>query len=446
MINRLKVLQGIFNILLHKTPHLDVLELETFVHEQLKKRKIFTGAYKLYGSPLYLIEQQVLLDRAKQFFTAFSKRLPELQVYYAIKSNNHSMIIRTLVDVGFGLDVSSGKELEIALDCGATNIVFSGPGKTDHELLLALKNQKYVTVLMDSYSELERLNNLALHAGVSIIAGVRLTTDERALWSKFGIPLNNLPDFFIKVEKYKNIHLKGIQFHTSWNLTPKKYIIFIKKLANTLKNVDKETLEKIKFIDIGGGYWPQQGEWLLFEGTPEGRLYSSIISSNKREFSHYKFSSVPIEEFADQIAKALKKHVYPLVKCKIYTEPGRWLCNDAMHIIIRVIDKKREDMVITDAGTNAIGWERFETDYFPVINLSSPGLKEHKCYILGSLCTPHDVWGYSYYGEGIQKGDVLLIPYQGAYTYSLRQEFIKPLPKVVFYTSSGEFKECNHNN
>ena len=95
------------------------------------------------------------------------------------------------------------------------------------------------------------------------------------------------------------------------------------------------------------------------------------------------------------------------------------------------MDKKARDLVITDAGTNAIGWERFETDYFPVINLSRPETIEHECYILGSLCTPHDVWGYSYWGKDIQPGDVLMIPTQGAYTYSLRQEFIKLLPAVV---------------
>lgn len=436
MINRLKVLQGTFKILLHKTPLLDTHELKTFVQELLKKQKIFINAYKLHGSPLYLIEQQVLLDRAKQFFTAFNKRLSELQVYYAIKSNNHSIIIRTLVDAGFGLDVSSGKELEIALDCGATNIVFSGPGKTDQELELAVKNQNYVTVLMDSFNELERLNTVATHAGVSIRTGVRLTTDERAIWSKFGIPLNYLSDFFALAKKYKNIYLSGIQFHTSWNLTPKNYIIFIKKLGNTLSKMNKKTLGKLQFIDIGGGYWPSQGEWLHLEGTPEGRLNSLITSSDKdkRVFSHYKIKSFPIEEFANHIVKSLEEYIFPLVKCKIYTEPGRWLCNDVMHIILKVVDKKKKNLVITDAGTNAIGWERFEIDYFPIINLSRPSLEEHQCYILGSLCTPHDIWGYTYHGDGIQQGDILLIPNQGAYTYSLRQEFIKPLPKVIILT------------
>ena len=102
-----------------------------------------------------------------------------------------------------------------------------------------------------------------------------------------------------------------------------------------------------------------------------------------------------------------------------------------MHIIIQVIDKKAPDLVITDAGTNAVGWERFETDYFPVINLTRSGTKEKPCHVLGSLCTPHDVWGYAYFGQEIREKDILMIPTQGAYTFSLRQEFIKPLPRVV---------------
>ena len=102
-----------------------------------------------------------------------------------------------------------------------------------------------------------------------------------------------------------------------------------------------------------------------------------------------------------------------------------------MHLILSVVDKKAPDLVITDAGTNAIGWERFETDYFPVLNLTRPLTRERDCLILGALCTPHDVWGYSYWGEDIRPGDILMIPTQGAYTYSLRQHFIKPLPRVV---------------
>ena len=157
----------------------------------------------------------------------------------------------------------------------------------------------------------------------------------------------------------------------------------------------------------------------------------AVGSAPEAALRHHKLSSVPIEEFADKIAQALRAHVFPCVRCRVYTEPGRWICNDAVHLILTVVDKKAKDLVVTDAGINAIGWDRFETDYFPVINLSQPDVNEHECYIMGSLCTPHDIWGYAYHGADVQVGDILMIPTQGAYTYSLRQNFIKPVPQVA---------------
>jgi diaminopimelate decarboxylase len=150
---------------------------------------------------------------------------------------------------------------------------------------------------------------------------------------------------------------------------------------------------------------------------------------------HHRLPAASIDTFAEKIGAAIKKNILQQTNCRIYTEPGRWLINDAMHILLTVVDRKADDIAITDAGTNVIGWERFETDYFPVINLSRPDTVERECMILGSLCTPHDVWGYSYFGEDVQPGDILLIPTQGAYTYSLRQQFIKPLPETVVWKS-----------
>ena len=150
-----------------------------------------------------------------------------------------------------------------------------------------------------------------------------------------------------------------------------------------------------------------------------------------QEHLHYINPANGIETFAEQLAQVINERIKPLLDCKICFEPGRWICNDAMHILLSVIDQKAKDLVITDAGTNAIGWERFETDYFPVLNLTQSQMTEKPCHILGSLCTPHDVWGYAYFGKDIQEKDILMLPTQGAYTYSLRQRFIKPLPRVV---------------
>jgi diaminopimelate decarboxylase len=412
-------------------------ELAAFVGTFLKRADAFVETAHRHGSPLYVFEERALLERAAQFAAAFKETLGDIRIFYAVKSNNHPVLVSSLVRSGLGLDVSSGLELELALRCSCPDIIFSGPGKTDKELQLAVRHSNHVTVLIDSFGELDRLEKAAAELQTQINAGVRLTTDERGLWRKFGIPLARLDGFMQKAIGCSHVLLGGLQFHTSWNLDPGQQVDFIARLGQSLQNLTQNRRELIKFIDIGGGYWPPQGEWLQWAGTSKGRLHQALLNTSFPSTEHYKLSSSSITTFATKIGAAVQRHVAPYVDCLFYAEPGRWLCNDALHILLTVVDKKSEDLVITDGGTNIIGWERFETDYFPVINLSRPSKSEHKCFILGSLCTPHDVWGYGYFGKGIEAGDLLLIPNQGAYTYSLRQEFIKPLPEVVALYSAG---------
>jgi diaminopimelate decarboxylase len=232
-----------------------------------------------------------------------------------------------------------------------------------------------------------------------------------------------------KAEDYEHVRLCGLQFHTSWNLTPSSQVSFLMRLGERLAAMKRQRAKTIEFLDIGGGYWPPRGEWLHFSATPQGRITQMVLPEAKGG-DRFRYPAEPLEIFAGEIGKALRQHIFPYVECQVFTEPGRWLVNDSMHILLTVVDKKAKDLVIVDGGTNIVGWERFETDYFPVINLSNPSLVERNCFVFGSLCTPHDVWGYSYFGDGIEPGDILMVPSQGDYTYSLRQSFIKPLAQV----------------
>jgi diaminopimelate decarboxylase len=416
---------------------LDYDEVAAFVGSFLKRADTFIETAARHGSPLYVFDERALLERAAQFTAAFKEALGDIHVFYAVKSNNHPALVGSLVQSGLGLDVSSGLELELALCCNCSDIIFSGPGKTENELQLAVRHSNKVTVLMDSFGELDRLERVAAELQTRINAGVRLTTGERGFWRKFGIPLSRLDSFIKKAAGCSHVLLSGLQFHTSWNLDPDPQVNFIERLGHSLQNLSENWRQLLRFIDIGGGYWPPQGEWLQWAGTSKGRLHQALLDTRTPSTEHYKLPVSPITSFAAKIGTAIQRHVAPYVDCRFYAEPGRWLCNDAMHILLTVVDKKLEDLVITDGGTNIVGWERFETDYSPIINLSRPSKSEHKCFILGSLCTPRDVWGYSYFGKSIEPGDMLLVPNQGAYTYSLRQEFIKPLPKVVTLDASG---------
>jgi diaminopimelate decarboxylase len=424
-------------IVLHKATEIlesvsPILEDEVicaYVRSFLAQRQLFLDSAVRHGTPVYLFDEKVLLQRAEQFTTVFSKEIPGLRSFFAMKSNNHPAVANSLVEFGLGLDVSSGLELETALGTGCQNILFSGPGKTEAELDLAVANAEVVTVLIDSFGELERLERLSGLRNVVVRAGVRLTTEEKGLWRKFGVPLAELESFIARAENFEHVRLCGLQFHTSWNLTPSSQVSFLIRLGERLAALKRQRAKTIEFLDIGGGYWPPRGEWLHFSATPQGRI-TQLVLPDIRQPERYMYPAEPLEIFSREIGQTLRQHIFPYVNCEVFTEPGRWLVNDAMHILLTVVDKKGENLVIVDGGTNIVGWERFETDYFPVINLSNPSLVERNCYIFGSLCTPHDVWGYSYFGDKIEPGDILMIPCQGAYTYSLRQPFIKPLAPV----------------
>jgi diaminopimelate decarboxylase len=412
-------------------PLLGPEELIPFVEHYFSRREAYLEQLKKHSSFLYVLEPDVLKRRAEQFKKAFRRELSDSAFYFAVKSNNHPEVARTLLKSGFGLDVSSGLELQTAIDVNAKEIVFSGPGKTPEELELAVRNRGRVTVLLDSFGELHRLEKTASILKTKVLAGVRLTTNPVGLWRKFGIPPEKLTEFWQTARSCPHVALKGIQFHTSWNLTAASQTEYIAFLGELLSRAPDDLYKNLAFIDVGGGYWPRQGEWLLPSAVPEEMLEKTTKRMRDVSKIHFRYPAEPIEVFAKKIGEAIKRHIFPLTRCRICFEPGRWICNDSMHLLMTVVDQKAEDLVITDAGTNAVGWERFETDYFPVLNLTQPALTEKPCYILGSLCTPHDVWGFSYFGRDIRVGDVLMIPTQGAYTYSLRQNFIKPVPEVV---------------
>lgn len=418
-------------ILSQTTPVLPHEELRSFAEHYFHQRDRYLQILVEHPAPLYLQESSILTARAHQIQKAFRSFLPSVAFYYAVKSNNQPDLAKVLLKAGFGLDVSSGLELETALAIGARDIVFSGPGKTMNELQLAVANADRVLILIDSFGELSRLEDIAALSDRIVRCGVRLTVKPNGLWRKFGIAPQSLADFMDEAERCNHLQLLGLQFHSSWNLSPDAQIQFIRALGKVLADIPGQFLKKIEFVDIGGGYWPSQGEWLQPAGTMEGKLKEALGQQTGSIDIHHRLPASPIEEFAERISASIRKHLFSAVPdCRICLEPGRWICNDAVHLFITVVDKKASDLVITDAGTNAVGWERFETDYFPILNLTRPSLHEKPCNILGSLCTPHDVWGYMYFGDDIQPGDILMIPTQGAYTYSLRQNFIKPLPAV----------------
>jgi diaminopimelate decarboxylase len=416
--------------------------VEDLVTGLFARRDGFLQLAAHYGSPLYIIEEATLRSRAHEFTDAFRAQSFDIRVFFPVKANSHPLVLNSLIPAGLGLEVSSGVELDMALAAGAREILFNGPAKTDAELRAALQYRDLVTVILDSATEFDRLEALAVSQRTTIRAGVRLTVEAKPLWRKFGIPLSGLECFVERTAKSRHVLLKGLHFHTSWNMNPSVQVSFIQQLGETVRRLPAAMRARFEFIDIGGGFWPPQGEWLPATpfSVPSGREgFDSLPDPSPSLFSGPFYTTTPaapIAQFAGEIAEVLTNCLFGHTPLQVYAEPGRWICNDAAHILLTVLDRK-DDIAITDGGTNSVGWERFEHEYFPVINLSRPEVLERPFLVLGSLCTPHDVWGRSCFGADIRIGDRLLIPHQGAYTYSLRQQFIKPLPTVVFLQADG---------
>ena len=392
--------------------------LEGFVERFFRHRDRFLRALEGTGSPAYLLDPETLRERGARFRRTFEAPLGPCSFYYALKCNHHPRVVRILLEEGYGLDVSSGRELELARSLGAKDLIFSGPGKTRAELDLATERPGEPRVLLDSFGELLRLEEAAARRGLEIPSGVRLSTDPSGLWGKFGIPPEDLPRFLREARNCPHVALRGLQVHTSWNLSPQAPCAFLARLGPILAALPREDREALDFLDLGGGFWPESGEWLREEGPDPSPL------------EHRLLPAAPLEEHAEALREALDRHLGPHRPRRLCFEPGRWIVQDALHLLLTVVDRKAPDLAILDGGINLVGWDRFETDYAPVLNLTRPSRTERPCRLLGSLCTPQDVFGFSYFGEDLLPGDVLLIPSQGAYTFSLAQEFIKPLPPV----------------
>ena len=105
-----------------------------------------------------------LLGCSKENFIKFVNTFKKIKplVCFAAKSNSNLSILRSLGKLGAGTDVVSVGELIKALKAGIkpNKIVFSGVGKTDEELKIAI-NKKILLINCESESEAKLINNLA---------------------------------------------------------------------------------------------------------------------------------------------------------------------------------------------------------------------------------------------------------------------------------------------
>lgn len=430
-----------------------------------------------FGTPQYFLDVDALTQRAARFLGTMRAEIPSAEACYAFKCNDLPTQIKALKTSGFHADVASLFELQLALKLGFERILFSGPGKSEDELALALAHPDRVIVNIDNLDEVERLAGLVVEGGgdASAAAGtaraadapgaigvgpagarpplrvglrVNTATSTGGSWWKFGFNLEDLAEAIRRVDACPGLRWAGVQFHGSWNKNPSGYLRQIERIGRWLRDhVTPERLAALDYFDIGGGFYPED-QALLGQGDDAGELLALIGSRTGDRAAAFREAGIdphafrltpvePLESFAREIGDALRTCVFKLNPgLTIYLEPGRYLVTFATTVLLRVVAVKPQG-VIVDGGVNLLGdYKLAEYSFAPVLNLTRPSGEWRRRTICGSLCDPADLFGYSHYGDELRKGDVLAVLHQGAYTFSGAWRFIKSIPPYI--AASGD--------
>ena len=301
-----------------------------FIGQKLFVEKIpITNVVKKNLTPFYLYSQEQIKENYLNFADSFKEVKP--LICFAAKANTNLSILKILKKLGSGADVVSGGELLKVIKAGIKpdKIVFSGVGKNEEELKLAI-NKKILLINIESESEAKLINKIAKKFNKKVSVGFRLNPNVDAKThkkistgkaeNKFGVSIKDFTKLYQNISKFDNIKVEALSVHIgSQILSDKPY----KKTLNILQKLVNDLEIKLKYIDLGGGFG---------------------INYNK------KVKKINLQGYAKLVLNFKKK-----LKCDIIFEPGRFLVGNTGVLVskIQYIKKgQNKDFIILDAGMN----------------------------------------------------------------------------------------------
>ena len=118
------------------------------------------------GTPVWVYSAAAMRRRYRMLAEALTAAGLDAHIHYAMKANDRLAVLRLFAAEGAGADVVSEGELRRAREAGiaADRIVFSGVGKSERELRLALA-EDIAQINVESAEELDMLSALATGMG-----------------------------------------------------------------------------------------------------------------------------------------------------------------------------------------------------------------------------------------------------------------------------------------
>ncbi len=141
-----------------------------------------TQAIAEFGSPLFMLDEQHFRQAARSYAQAYAGA----DVYYAAKAFLTGRIAQWADEEGLRIDVCTRGEMEIALRAGVdpARMLFHGNNKSEAELRRALQ-VGIGRIVIDSFTEMERLRALAVEMGVTPKTLIRVTVGVEAHTHEF---------------------------------------------------------------------------------------------------------------------------------------------------------------------------------------------------------------------------------------------------------------------
>ena len=370
------------------------------------------------GTPFYVYSTATLV----RHFQLFDDALDGMDhcICYAMKAASNQAILKTLGNLGAGMDVVSGGEYRRAISAGIPpeKVVFSGVGKTLEEITLALQNG-IRQFNVESDSELEQISATASSMNKIAPIAIRINPDVDAQThekiatgkaeNKFGIPISRARDVYSKASKMPGINIVGIDLHIGSQLTDlEPFQKAYQKLAD-LTQILRQDGHKIKRLDLGGGL-----------GIP--------YEKNK--------SAPPLPvEYGKMVRKVLGH-----LDCEIEIEPGRLIVGNAGILVSSVIGVKNGDnrnFLILDAAMNDLIRPAMYDAYHDIIPIKQISSPEAVYDVVGPVCETGDTFAKKRTMPELSKNDLVAFRSAGAYGAVMSSEYnTRPLiPEVMVNTN-----------
>jgi len=370
---------------------------------------------KKYKTPFYCYSLSQLKNNYFAFQNAFKNVNPI--ICFSVKSNSNLSVLRELKKIGSGADVVSIGELLKAIKVGIKpkKIVFSGIGKTEEEIKMAIK-KKVLLINVESESEINLINKISRKISRKISIGIRLNPNVTGQThqkistggknEKFGLSYNDFINLCKKMKKMKNLNLQGISVHIGsqiTNLDP------FKKVLTVINKIINETKINFKFIDLGGGMG---------------------ISYYRKE------KQINLRQYAKIVNKFIKNK-----DSKIIFEPGRFIIGNAAILIAKIIYIKKSNnrnFIVLDAGMNNLMRPALYDSHHEIIPLKkTKKLLRGNLQFVGPVCESSDKFSNQKIFTKVKEGDYVALANVGAYGMSLSSNYnTRPIIAEIMVSGS----------